>query len=375
MHLGFNLLFLIPGETGGRETYARELIAALFTLEPSLRATAFVNRDVGVRERARLNETMPVVRLPVSARNPVSWAAGELALLPVAARRAGVDVLHSPANFGPPWGPFHRVLTLHDVQYRALSELVNPARRIGTDVLIKLATSRATRIITGSQTAGEELVSELGLARDRITVIADGVSSPPPAPTPARLGDVRSRHALGTRRVILTVATNLPHKNLPLIMAALAAMDRSERPVAMLAGAGTDDESLRAAADGAGVTDDVRLLGRVSADELEVLYALADCLVLPTRYEGFGLPVLEAMIRGVPVVCSDIAVLREVAGDAALRFAPDRAADAAAAIGQVMANEVLARALADAGREHAARFSWHATAVQTLAVYRELARA
>lgn len=370
MHVGFNLLFLIPGDTGGRETYARELIEALYGLEPGLRATAFVNHDMSLRERRRLGASMRVVRIPATARRPDSWAVGELGLLPVATVRAGVDVLHSLANFGPASGRFHRVLTVHDLQYRALPELMTPARRIGTHALISLATRHAGRIIAVSATSGRELASELGIDARRIVVIPNGVG--PPAPGPVNTDALRARYALGTRRVMLTVASHLPHKNLPFIMTTLAAIHRSTRPVAVLAGTHTDDAELHAAARAAGVSDDVRLLGRVSDDELEALYALADCLVLPTRYEGFGLPVLEAMIRGVPVVCSDIPALREVTGDAALRFPPARPAQAAAAIDRILGDTQLARSLAVEGRRHAARFSWRATAAQTLAVYREL---
>ena len=100
MRLGLNLLFLIPGDTGGRETYARELTAAIFELEPALSVTAFVNRDGRAFVRD-LGFNVRVVRLPVSARRPEQWAVGELLLLPAAAARARVDIVHSMANFGP----------------------------------------------------------------------------------------------------------------------------------------------------------------------------------------------------------------------------------------------------------------------------------
>ena len=117
---------------------------------------------------------------------------------------------------------------------------------------------------------------------------------------------------------MLSVASDLPHKNLAALIDGLAALD--ERPVLAFAGHGTDTGDLRARAAQAGVADDVRLLGAVDPDRLESLYAAAAVVATPTRFEGFGLPVLEAMARGVPVACSELPVLREVAGDAAVYF-------------------------------------------------------
>ena len=167
------------------------------------------------------------------------------------------------------------------------------------------------------------------------------------------------------------MATNLPHKNLPALIDALALIAPEQRPVLVIAGHGTDDAALRTRAVGAGVAEDLRLLGGRTTQELDSLYALADCLVLPTLHEGFGLPVLEAMARSVPVVCSDIPALREVAGDAALYFDPHAPA-------QIAAPDASERSprpgrpthLRELGRARAARFSWSAAAGATIASYR-----
>jgi glycosyltransferase involved in cell wall biosynthesis len=123
-----------------------------------------------------------------------------------------------------------------------------------------------------------------------------------------------------------------------------------------------------------GVAEDVRLLGGLSTAELDALYGLADCLVLPTLHEGFGLPVLEAMARSLPVVCSDIPALREVAGDATLYFDPRVPRQVAAAIARVLDDPGLASGLRERGRSRAAGFSWTAAAQGTLASYRRALR-
>lgn len=368
MRIGLDLLFLIPGETGGRETYARELIAAMCAQEPSLALTAFLNRDGDPAFARELGLNMRVRQLPVSARRPAQWSLGELMLLPIAGRRADVALMHSLANFGPATGRFRRVLTIHDLQYRAVPELLTPARRIGTTAQLSLAAKRADRIIAVSSFARDELMSELGIAPERIAVIPNGVGVPSGAAEPEER--IRARLALGERQVCLSIATNLPHKNLPLLFTALSRIPQNRRPVLVLAGGGTDDRALVAQAAQKGMTPDVRLLGYQPPEIVEGLYGLASCLVLPSRYEGFGLTALEAMVRGLPVACADIPALREVTGDAALRFPPLSADEAAVAIDRLIEDPSLAQRLIAAGRERAAQFSWNAAARSTIACYR-----
>jgi len=375
MRVGLDLLYLVPGETGGRETYARELVPALLERAPELELIAFVNRDAGPRLAAELGDGVRAVVVPVSARSRAQWALGELALVSVAAQRAHVDVLHSMANFAPAWGRFRRVVTIHDLQYRAVPELLTPANRVATSALVSLAARRAQRIIAVSAAGAEEIVAGLGVARARIDVVPNGVRLPASATTPApplssTTDELRARHRLDDRPLALAVATHLPHKNLPALIDALALIAPAERPLLAIAGHDTDDGRLQAQAAAAGVEEDVRLLGHCSTAELDALYALATCLVLPTLHEGFGLPAIEAMARSLPVACSDIPALREVGGSAALYFDPRSPAQIAAAIGELIADTGLAGRLRELGRVQAARFSWAAAAAGTLESYR-----
>lgn len=366
MRIGLNLLYLVPGETGGRETYARELVPAMIERSPELEFVAIVNRDAGRRLAAELGDRVRGVVLPVSARRRGQWACGEVALVSAAARHARVDVLHSMANFAPAWGRFRRVVTIHDLHYLSVPELLSWPMRAGTSALVSLGARRSDRIIAVSNPGREEIAAGLGVGLDSIDVVPNGVR--PPA-LPADAAGLRERHRLGRRPVALTVASNLPHKNLSTLLGALATIAAGERPVLVLAGHETDSSALKAHVHALAVEDDVRLLGRRSTVELESLYALADCLVLPTLHEGFGLPVLEAMARSLPVACSDIPALREVAGTAALYFDPRAPQQIAASVRKLLTDAPLASRLRTEGLARAKRFSWAAAAQGTIASY------
>lgn len=368
MRVGLDLLYLVPGETGGRETYARELVPALLERSPELELVAFVNRDAGPGLAAELGEGVRAVVVSVSARSRPQWTLGELVLVSLAARRAGVEVLHSMANFAPAWGRFRRVVTIHDLQYQAVPELLSWPMRAGTSALVSLGARRADRIIAVSATGREEIVAGLGIEPERIDVVPNGVRTPAVA---AMSVGVCARYRLDQRQIALAVATNLPHKNLPALIDALALIEPAKRPLLVIAGHATDDGTLLARAAAAGITADVRLLGACSTEDLDSLYALADCLVLPTLHEGFGLPVLEAMARSLAVACSDIPALREVAGSAALYFDPRSATQIAARISELLADAGLAGRLRELGLARAAGFSWTAAAEGTLRSYRQ----
>ena len=365
MRVGLDLLFLVPGETGGRETYARELVRGLAAERPDLQLVALVNRETAATaEGGFWSEHAAVVEVGSSGVARGSWALGELWRLPRAAR--GLDVLHSVANFGPLHGGGTRVLTIHDVLWRRMPETVPTAMRLGTNALVTGAARRADRVITVSHASAADIAAELRLPPGRVAVVPNGVTPPPASPpAPADVGQ-------GARPLALSVASDLPHKNLAALVDGLAVLPAEDRPVLAFAGHGTDTGALRARAVERGVEDDVRLLGGVGPNRLEALYAAAALVMTATRFEGFGLPVLEAMARGVPVACSDLPVLREVAGDAAVWLEPGIPATIAHAITTALSD---VERLSAAGRARAERFSWAAAARATADVYERAARA
>jgi glycosyltransferase involved in cell wall biosynthesis len=370
VHIGLNLVYLVPGETGGTEVTARELLPALVAAAaPDVRFTAFVNQEAAATAGGPWNELMDTVTVPVNARNRVEWVRGEQQHLPGLAARAGVDVLHSLANTGPLRGRFRRVVTIHDLIHRFFPDTHGGLKARGMALLVPLAIRRSDRVIAVSGATADDLVRELGVPRAKIDVVPSGVGITARA-TPVSAAQLRARHDLGDRPIALSVAAKRPHKNLPRLLEALALIPADRRPVLVIPGYGTfHDDELDARITTLGIAGDVRMLGWVEDDELEGLYAASDVFVLPSLYEGFGLPVLEAMARGLPVACSDRGSLREVAGDAARRFDPEQPSSIAEAVQAVLGDPALAARLREAGRAQAAGFTWAACARATLDVY------
>jgi glycosyltransferase involved in cell wall biosynthesis len=369
-HIGLNLIFLVPGETGGMEVAARELIPALLDRAPAgMRFTAFVNREAAQSGDGPWGELLPAVTVPVNARNRVQWVLGEQLLLPRLAARAGVELVHSLASTAPLHGRFARVVTIHDLIYARFPEAHSGLRDKGMGLLVPAAARRSQRVIAVSLSTRDDLTELIGIDSQKIDVVPLGLGSVRRA-QPLGERETRARFDLGERRVLLSLSAKRPHKNLRALIDALVALDPAQRPVLVLPGYATEHEQeLRDHARALGAQDDVRFPSWVSAEELEGLWELASAFVFPSLYEGFGLPVLEAMARGVPVACSDASSLPEVAGDAALLFDPRSASELAEALRRLLSDEPLRVRLAARGRERAKHFTWDRAASLTLDSY------
>jgi glycosyltransferase involved in cell wall biosynthesis len=370
-HIGLNLLYLVPGEVGGSEIYARRLVRALALEAPDTRFTAFTGREAAPSLRAEgWPDNVAVHRLPVAARNKPARIAAEIALLPPAAARAGVDLLHSLGTTCPPVAGRPSVVTILDLIYEAYPDTFPKASLLGLRALVGPSARRATRVITISHAVKEDVVARLRVPADRVDVVHLGFGMravPDATPEP----ELRERFGLGDGRVVLCVSAALVHKNLPLLLDGFAALGPGfeDCRLVMAGHAGRERERLEARIAGLGLTGRAVLTGWISDEDLEGLYGLAACAAYPSLYEGFGLPVLEAMVRGVPLASSNATSLPEVAGDAAVLFDPHDGDALAGAVRAILSDPDLAADLAQRGRERAKAFTWERCAREVLAVY------
>ena len=369
-HLALNLVFLVPGAMGGMERYVRQLVPGLAAACPEMRITAFVHPSARRQiAESEIGEAARVVTHPLLGAG--SRAAGELlALGPLVRRQPGIDLLHSLAMTGPLSPPCPHVVTIGDVIWvhhpASLSRVTTTLWR----VLVPPIARRSNRVITFTDAARRDIVASLRVPTDRVDVVAPG-SGLPVSSEPSPEGALREWLGLGDRRIVLTVSILRPHKNLERLVAAMTEVTaRAPDAVLVMPGRPTPYEPvLRAAIERAGMADSVKLAGFVDERDLEGLYRAAACFVFPSLQEGFGLPVLEALRRGVPVACSAIPELLEVAGDAALTFDPTDPHAIAEAILALLNDPVRAQRLARAGPAQAQRFTVEAMVEGTLHSY------
>ncbi len=295
--------------------------------------------------------------------------------LPGIIRDLRPDVAHFPYNVRPLRVGVPSLLTLYDVIPRRFPGYYPRLTRWKIEAIQRAALRAADAFAAISQSTADDFVALYGVERRRIAITPlapDPVFHPRP---PAELDAFRQRKGL-PQRYMLYLGSNKPHKNLPRLIRAWAKIPNPKSQIPNLILAGHWDERYPEAKELAaalGVSDSVRFLGPVSGEDLPWLYAAARAFIFPSQYEGFGLPVLEAMASGVPVACSRAPGLSEVAGQAALTFDPLSVDEMADAIIRLGTDASVRMNLTRSGLERASAFSWKETAALTLRAYERLA--
>jgi glycosyltransferase involved in cell wall biosynthesis len=370
LKVGINMLFLGEG-AGGVGRYAAEIAGALAE-RGDVELTLFTSRDEPLDLRSRpWAARARFTQLPVTRSSRAGYLAATFGAVPALAAARRLDVLHSPANVGPVFCPgVACVITVHDMIWmRAGDQWDSEQAREAMRRSSQMTVPRARRVITDSESSAADISSMLGIMRGRIDVAPLGARvDSAAAATPE--ADLRGRFALGQGPVILCVAQKRPYKRQDTLIRALADLPAETQLV--LPGAATEfEDELRALARDLGVAERVKFPDWVTEADLEGIYRLASCFALPSELEGFGLPVLEAMARGLPVACSDRTSLPEVAGQAALLFDPDDQAAVTHSLSELIEDQALRTRLIAAGLERAADFTWARTAEATVASYRK----
>lgn len=354
---------------GGTEVYTRQLVRALGRAAPDHRFVLYLSREAGATPWD-LPSNVRISVAPCRAGSRIQRVGWELTGLVATAMKHRVALMHSLGTTCPLWAPFPQVVTVHDLIFEVFPEDFPGARAGVLKALVPRMLRRARRLFADSAATAGDLVRCYGTDPARIDVVHLGPGRSPTALTPAEAERARAT-AGASGRYLLSVATTHPHKNLSALVNAFREVRAAEPDLCLLlvGGAGTGDPALRAMIDRSGLGDSVVLAGRVSDATLDALYAGAEIFIYPSLYEGFGLPLLEAMERGVPVLSSTATSLPEVGGDAVAYVDATRPDDMCDAIRALLADPARREQLAATGREQAQRFSWVRAAGETLAVY------
>lgn len=365
MRIGVNTLFLVPGDVGGTEVYLRKNLEEMAAQFPEHTFVLFTTKDNADLLRGDLqqfrNVEFRLVRIRAVHR-PVRIIAEQL-LLPLQASRAALDVMWSPGYTAPFFCPCPQVVTIHDLQYLSYPEDMKWLERLTLDILVRGACRRCCHIVTVSKFSKEELVRHGFAATEKISVVYEGVD-------PIFGIEVSDIPADRIERIpagipyILCVAHTYPHKKVDLLVEAFKLIeDRIPHKLVLIGKARRGEEKLEMAL--AQLADKRRVLrcSGLQSSELIKAFQQADIFVLPSVYEGFGLPVLEAMMAKVHVITTSSASLPEVGGEFATYVDDNSAAGFAGAILDYLAlpKDQRDRMLNNA-MSWAERFSWRASA-------------
>ena len=371
MLIGIDASRSVAAQRTGTENYSLYLIRSLLALDGGHRFRLYFNRapTAGLFE---VSERVQEVAIPW----PRLWT--HLRLSWEVTRRAP-DVLFVPAHVLPIAHPARTVVTIHDLGYLHHPEAHTRWARWYLGWSTRFNARQASHIIADSESTRRDLLRHYGVPAERISVVYPGGGTRDPSIVdPGDLSRVRKRYGLPTR-YLLFVGTIQPRKNLERLLEAYGLFVQSvdgDVPGLVIAGKkGWLFESIYRRAAELGLGDRVVFAGYVEASDLPALMGAATAFVLPSLYEGFSLPILEAMSCGTPVICSNVSALPEVAGDAALLVDPLNIAELSEAVRRVATDEKLRDDLRQRGFEHAARFSWDRCAREVLDVIEMVGRA
>lgn len=366
-------------QSAGIGRFTRELIRAALALDTDNEYRLLVagRQPIAAAHLPPPSRRCCLVQTPVSERNLVRLWHRLQVPLPVEVFLGRLDIFHSPDFVLPPVARAVKVLTIHDLSFLRVPECADPRLRWYLGQVVPRSVRRADFLLADSQSTRHDLIELLGVPPDRVQVIYGGVDARfAPVEEAETLRRVRNRYARG-RPYILAVGTLEPRKNYPTLIRAFArAREEARLPhVLVIVGRkGWVYDPIFAAVDELSLHEDVLFPGFVPDEELPALYSAADVLVTPSFYEGFGLPALEAMACGAPVIVSDVSSLPEVVGDAGVRIDPRDEAGLADALLRVVQDSALRAALRAAGLERARQFTWEGAARELLSVYARLGR-
>ncbi|MFZ1752128.1 MAG: glycosyltransferase family 1 protein [Caldilineaceae bacterium] len=379
MHIAVNAQLLnteASYRSAGVSNYSRNLLTALAKEADGQRFTIFVNDPNFAPDSVEAVLSLRRSRWPV--QQPLVRIAWEQMALPLALAGMNVDLMHGLVNVLPLASRVPGVVTVHDLSFVRMPEKLPPAKRFYLARLCAASVSKARQVIAVSRQTADDLVSCFGVDAGKIEVVYNGVAGDFHPGVAAETEAFRLAKGLPAR-FLFYLGTLEPRKNLLRLIDGYARWrenDPAGGGVALIVAGGKGwyyNEIFRLVRE-RGLESAVRFPGFIPGAELPHWYRAAEAFVYPSLFEGFGLPVAEAMACGTPVICSDAASLLEVAGDGALIFPAQETAGLVDALSRLFAGGSLRRELVQAGLARARRFTWEQTARETLALYKDIAQ-
>jgi glycosyltransferase involved in cell wall biosynthesis len=363
LRIGVNALYLIPGRVGGTEIYLQELLRALARIDARNRYFVFTNRETGADlapPQPNFHWTPQRVR---AARRParIVW---EQTMLPLAATRLGLDVLLNPGFTAPVYCPCAAVTVFHDMQHKRHPEHFRWFDLPFWRILLFASAHTSSLLLADSESTRADILRYYRLPTGKIRVAQLGVDAE------------FFRLPRAAEKLLLTVSTLHPHKGLDGLLQAFAQFHLVHPGFRMVVAGlrGFHSEALERLREDLGLRGAVDFTGWIPRSQLYDLYTRAWAFLYPSTFEGFGMPLVEALAAGIPTGCSRIEPLSAIAGEAALQFEPGNVASILSALDRLVFDAPLRARLAAAGPVRAAAFSWAATARATLDAIEEAVR-
>ncbi|MBI1912016.1 MAG: glycosyltransferase family 4 protein [Deltaproteobacteria bacterium] len=367
MRIGINALYLLPGKVGGSETYIRNLVKWLVKTGRRNEFFIFINKEsVGVFEK--IAPGINVILCPINASNRPVRILWEQIMLPLQVKKHKIDILFSGGMTSPFYCPAPSYVSIYDLQHINQPQNFPKFYLWFLRTIIYLSAKTSNGVLTLSGRSKADITRHYGIDDKRVWVTylaSDNKSFY--RHSDKEISAVRKKYSL-PERFILYIASSLPHKNYERLLEAFKTVKQGEDGIKLVLIGARDYgfDVIQKKIKELELEDDVVFLGWLPFEDIPLIYCASDVFVFPSLHEGFGIPVLEAMSCGVPVVCSKIEPLTEVAADAAYFVNPLDAGDMAKGISSVLRDKKLRDRLIKDGLKRAKEFSWERTAKDTL---------